>query len=196
MTQADAVDSWSELFLITIQKKGGTAMEFAATISTYDRTGGDKDFSQIPNGAGGRIKKFEAQTPYEITLEAYPVEAGTDTGAVGKGFADLLATINGAVQPVSISADHTRDLYLLAIKHTTSTSDTSAVAITADGDRAERDSYINGHFVSLVASFTDGIRKITAKYKVTPFDKDGSSNVTEESTDGESAKTLAALTYP
>ena len=195
MTQAIAPDAWTETFLITIQKKGGTAIEFAATVTTYDVTGGEKDFTQIANGAGGRIKQFNFQTPKEIMLEAFSLEAGTDTGTEGKGFADLLGAID-ATQPISVSADHTRDLYLLAIKHTTSTSDTSAVAVTADGDRAERDVYINGHFVSYVTSMTDGIRKHTIKYKVTPFDKSGNSNITNESTDGSVSATLAAVTYP
>lgn len=195
MTQAEAVDAWTETFLITIQKKGGTAIEFPASITTYDITGGDKDFTQIANGAGGRIKKFEAQIPYEVTLEAYSIEAGTDTGAVGKGFADLLASVD-ATQPVSITANHVRDLYLLAIAHTTSTSATSAVAVSVDGDRVERDIFKNGHFVSYVSSMTDGIRKHTIKYKVTAFAKDGSSNITQDSTDGASAVVVPAITYP
>jgi hypothetical protein len=194
MTQAEAVDAWTETFLITIMPKGGSAIEFPATVTTYDITGGDKDFTQIANGTGGRIKKFEFQTPYEVTLEAYSIEAGTDTGAVGKGFADLLATVD-ATQPISITADHTRTQYLLAVAHTTSTSATSAIAVSVDGDRIERDIFKNGHFVSYVTSMTDGIRKHTIKYKVTAFAKDGSSNITQDSSDGSAAAVVPAITY-
>lgn len=194
MAQASEIDAWTETFLITIQKKGGSAIEFPAVVTTYDITGGDKDFSQIANGIGGRIKKFEFQTPYEVTLEAYSLEAGTASGASGKGFADLLATVD-ASQPISISADHNRDLYMLAIAHTTSTSATSAVAVSADGDRISRDIFKNGHFVSYVSSMTDGIRKHTIKYKVTPFDKDGNSNITQDSSDGSDAAVVPAITY-
>lgn len=195
MAQADEPDAWTETFLISIQIKGGTAIEFPATITTYDITGGDKDFTQIANGKGGRIKKFEFQTPYEITLEAYSTQAGTDTGAVGLGFADLLATVD-ATQPISIVADHTRNQYLLAIAHTTSTSATSAVAVSVAGDRIERDIFKNGHFVSYVSSMTDGIRKHTIKYKVTTFAKDGSSNITQDSSDGSAEVVVPAITYP
>ena len=194
MTQASAIDAWTETFLITIQKKGGSAIEFPAVVTTYDITGGDKDFSQIPNANGGRIKKFEAQTPFEVTLEAYSLEAGTASGAAGLGFADLLGTADTS-QPISIAADHTRDQYLLAIAHTTSTSATSAVAVSVDGDRIERDIFKNGHFVSYVSSMTDGIRKHTIKYKVTPFAKDGSSNITHDSSDGSSSAVVPAITY-
>ena len=194
MTQATAPDAWTETFLITIQKKAGTAMNFRALVTTYDITGGDKDFTQIANGTGGRIKKFEAQTPYEVTLEAYSLEAGTISGSTGLGFADLLGTVD-ASQPISISADHTRDLYLLSVAHTTSTSATSAVAVSVAGDRTERDTFKNGHFTSYTSSMTDGIRKHTIKYKVTAFDKTGTSNITQASSDGSSTAVIPAVTY-
>lgn len=197
MTQATAPDAFTETFLITIKLNlsGSTAIEFPATVTTYDITGGEKDFTQIANGKGGRIKKFEFQTPYEVALEAYSIEAGTDTGTTGKGFADLLATVD-ATQPVSISADHTRNEYLLAIAHTTSGSATSAIAASAIGDRIERDIFKNGHFVGYTSSMTDGIRKHNIRYKVTPFDKNNNSNITQDSSDGSATAVVPAITYP
>lgn len=198
MTQASAPDAWTENFLITIKKNlsGSTAIEFPADVTTYDVTGGDKDFTQIANGKGGRIKKFEFQTPYEVALEAYSIEAGTISGAsVGTGFADLLASVDDS-QPLSISADHNRDEYLLGIAHTTSTSATSAIAASLSGDRIERDIFKNGHFVSYVSSMTDGIRKHTVKYKVTPFDKNNNSNIIQDSSDGSGAAVVPEITYP
>ncbi len=198
MTQANAPDAFTETFLITIKSSisGSTAIEFPATVTTYDITGGDKDFTQIANGKGGRIKKFEFQTPYEVTLEAYSLESGTlSGGAVGTGFADLLGTID-ASQPLSIVADHNRQKYLLGIAHTTSISATSTLSASTIGDRIERDIFKNGHFVSYVSSMTDGIRKHTIKYKVTAFDIDASSNITQDSSDGSAAVVVPAITYP
>jgi hypothetical protein len=204
MTQAEEVDAWTETFLITIQPKGGSAIEFRSTVTTYDITGGDKDFSQIANGAGGRIKKFEFQTPYEITLEAYSIEAGTNTNVTGEiegtGYADLMNTpdpseVEDTSDVISIVADHSRIQYLLAIAETTSTSATSAIAVSIAGDRIERDIFKNGHLVSYVSSMIDGIRKHTVKYKVTPFAKDGSSNITQDSSDGSGTLVVPAITY-
>lgn len=197
MTQATAPDAFTETFLITIKLdlSGSTAIEFPATVTTYDITGGDKDFTQIANGKGGRIKKFEFQTPYEVALEAYSLESGTVSGAVGTGFADLLATVDTS-QPISISADHKRNQYLLAIAHTTSGSATSAIAASATGERIERDIFKNGHFISYVSSMTDGIRKHTIKYKVTPFDKSGNSNIIQDSSDGSDTLIVPEITYP
>lgn len=56
MAQANEPDAWTETFLITIMKKGGTAMDFRAIVTTYDISGGDKDFNSIANAKGGRIK--------------------------------------------------------------------------------------------------------------------------------------------
>ncbi len=205
MTQAEEVDAWTETFLITIMPKGGDAIEFRSTVTTYDITGGDKDFSQIANGAGGRIKKFEFQTPYEVTLEAYSIEAGTNTNVTGEiegtGYADLLSTpdpsaVEDTNDVISIVADHSRIQYLLAIAHTTSGSATSAIAASSVGERIERDIFINGHFVSYVSSMTDGIRKHTIKYKVTAFNKAGSSNITQDSSDGSDTAIVPAIVYP
>ena len=198
MTQATAPDAFTETFLITIKSSisGSTAIEFPATVTTYDITGGDKDFTQIANGTGGRVKKFEFQTPYEVSLEAYSLESGTlSGGTTGTGFADLLGTIDVS-QPLSIVADHNRQQYLLGIAHTTNTSVTSTLSASTIGDRIERDIFKNGHFVSYFSSMTDGIRKHTIKYKVTPFTKDGSSNITQDSSDGSATAVVPAITYP
>lgn len=193
MTQANEPDAFTETFLITIQPKAGTAMDYRALVTTYDITGGDKEVSSMANAKGGRIKKFETQTDYEVTLEGYATQMGS-TSTTGNGFFDLLHTQDTS-QPISISMDHTRTQYMLAIMHTTNTATSSAISATTAGDRAMRDVFKNGHFTSLNQSFTDGICKFTLKFKATPFDKSASSNVTMESTDGSASYILDAVTY-
>jgi hypothetical protein len=168
-------------------------MDYRAIVTTYDITGGDKDFTTIANAKGGRVKKFETQTDYEVTLEGYATQVGS-LNTTGEGFYDLMNTADTS-QPLSISQDHSRVQYALAIMHTTDTSATSAMAITTDGVRALRDLFKNGHFTSVNQSFTDGICKFTIKFKASPFDKTAASNVTLESTDGSTGKVLPAVTY-
>lgn len=193
MTQPDA---WTEKYLITIQKKGGSAMDFRALITTYDITGGVKDFETIPNAKGGRIKNFKAQSDYEIKLEGYAVESGTATGTTGEGFFDLLHADDGdSTQPLLIVPDHVRDLYLVSICHTDSESASSAVAASTDGDSTMRDTFRNGHFTNVTQSFTDGICKFAITFKAAPFDKDAGTNVSFESTDGTATKVIPAITY-
>jgi len=196
MAQANEPDAWTETFLVSIMQKSGTAVEFPAIITTYDISGGDKDFQSIANAKGGRIKNFSVQTDYEITLEGFATEAGD-----GAGFFDLQnpdpdgATTSDTTQPLSFPVDHSRIQYLLCIQHTTDTAATSAIAETTTEERALRDTFKNGHFTMVNQSFTDGICKFTVKFKSAPFDKDASSNVTFESTDGTTGKVLPAVTY-
>lgn len=191
MAQANEPDAWTERYLVTIQKKSGIASNYYAKITNYDISGGDKDFSQIANGVGGRIKNFSAQTEIEVTMEGYATQVGNT-----EGFFDLLHSETAdTTQPLSFPTDHSRDLFLVSIMHTTDNSATSAVAASTQDERALRDTFKNGHFTNVTQSFTDGICKFTLKYKVTPFAKDGSSNVTYESTDGSAAAPLPAITY-
>ncbi len=87
-----ANDTWSETGFVSITAQAGSAVEFRTIIETVDVDIGDKDFDVIATLAGGRLVKFTPQEPTTLTFEVYPIEAGTDTGAVGKGFFDLLNT--------------------------------------------------------------------------------------------------------
>ena len=181
------VDSWSEIGLVSITTQSGSAVEFKTLTETVDIDIGDKDFDTIATLAGGRVVKFTPEEPVEITLEAYPVEAGTDTGAVGKGFFDLLHT-QDATQGVSISVDHTRSKYRMSLLWTDASVATAETALTVSGvDSGLRIMCSDGFFTSAKPSFTDGILKWTVKYKVPAFDKSAAANVKIESTDGTAA---------
>ena len=191
MAQANGPDAWTETFLVTIMQKSGTAKDFRALITTYDISGGDKDFTSIANAKGGRIKNFAVQTDYEVTLEGYATQAGNN-----EGFFDLqFPGTAGATNPLSYSVDHDHTQYLLSLMHTIDTSATSAVAASTQDERALRDTFKNGHFTMVNQSFTDGICKFTLKFKSAPFNKAATANVTFESTDGSTTSPLPEITY-
>lgn len=191
MAQANEPDAYTETYLISIMQKGGAAVEFPTIITTYDISGGDKDFQSIANAKGGRIKNFSVQTDYEITLEGYATQAGN-----GEGFFDLQNPgTPDTTQPLSYAVDHDRTQYLLSIQHTTDTAATSAVAATTQDERALRDTFKNGHFTMVNQTFTDNICKFTVKFKSAPFDKNAGANVTFESTDGSETSPLPEITY-
>lgn len=191
MAQANEPDAWTETFLVTVMQKGGTAVDFRALITTYDISGGDKDFATIANAKGGRIKNFSAQTDYEVTLEGYATQAGND-----EGFYDLQHPGTAdTTQPLIFPVDHDRTQYLLSLMHTTDTAATSAVDASTQDERALRDTFKNGHFTSVNQSFTDGICKFTVKFKAGPFDKAAGVNVNFESTDGGATSVLPEITY-
>ena len=191
MAQANELDAWTEKFLLSIQVKGGSPTNYYAHITTYDITGGDKDFTQIANGKGGRIKNFSPQAEIEVVMEGYATQVGNTAG-----FFDLIHSKTADTsQPLSFPTDHSRDLFLISIMHTTDTSATNALAATTQDERVLRDTFKNGHFVGLTQSFTEGVCKFTLRFKVTAFTKAGVANVTYESTDGSATSPLPTVTY-
>ena len=176
-------DTWSELALVGITKKGGSEVQFACLTETVDIDVGDKDFDAIANLCGGRLVKFNPQDVTTITLEAYPLEVGTDTGSTGKGFFDLMNS-QDTTQAQSVAVDHERDQYQIVILWTEDTSITTAGSAVTDSNQGMRIVAQNGYFTGVKPAFTDGVLKFTVTFKCPPFTKTGSANVTMESTDG------------
>jgi len=188
MTQNDG--AWSETCKIGICAQSGTEVDYEGITETVDIDIGDKDFDVIATLSGGRLVKFTPQEPITITLEAYALEAGTDTGATGKGFFALMNTLD-ASQPVTIDADRTRTPYRLVILWTDDSTNTGPSDAIASGSSALRIAAADGYFTSVKPSFTDGVVKFTVTYKVPPFDEDGTANFNMQSCDATAI--LAAL---
>jgi hypothetical protein len=188
-------DTWSEVGLVTISAQAGTDVAFQCLTETVDIDIGDKDFDVISTLCGARLVKFTPQDVTTITLEAYPVEAGTagfTTATTGTGFFDLVSTV-GTAQPLVYTVDKTRTKYRIAIMWTDATSVTAAGQVVAPANFALRVVAADGYFTSVKPSFTDGVLKFTVTYKVAPFDKSASANVKVESVGGASTATLTAL---
>ena len=186
MTAAATDDAWMEVCLIAISKVGGSDIQFAALTETVDFDIGEKDIEGIPITNGGRVTKFIPEGDSTITFEAYPLEAGTDTGATGKGFYDLMHTVDASV-PIRILNDRNRDKYRVLVLWTNDPSPTTAQSVIANTYSAFRVGMADGYFTSVKPSFTDDILKFTVMYKVAAFDKSAAGNVMMESCAGGSA---------
>ena len=182
-------DTWSETALVAISAAAGSDMAFQAITETVDIDIGDKDFDVFATLAGGRVVKFTPQEPTTITLEAYPVYAGTDTGTTGEGFFGMMNT-EGTVQPLDIDVDRVRTKHRIAICWTDSGATTANAEIPA-ANYGLRIVASDGYFTSVKPSYTDGVLKFTVTYKVPPFDKTGTANIAIQSQDASS--TLTAL---
>jgi len=187
-------DTWSELAKVAIAAQAGSDVQFNAITETVDVDIGDKDFDVIATLAGGRLVKFTPQEPTTITLEAYPVQAGTGSGTTGTGFFDLVNSADTS-QPLVIPTDRNRSKYRIAIMWTTNTVSTTYAEsqVVSPADSALRIVASDGYFTSVKPSFTDGVLKFTITYKVPPFDKSGNANIKIESLDGSATATLTAL---
>jgi len=190
------VDTWSETALVAIAAQGGNDVKFQTITETVDIDIGDKDFDVIATLAGGRLVKFNPQEPTTITLEAYPVEAGTEgftTASTGTGFFDLMNSFDTS-QPLEISVDRVRNKLRMVILWTDKTSETDACAeIESPTNAGLRIIAADGYVTSVKPSFTDGLLKFTITYKVPPFDKDGNPNIEIQSVNGVASATLSAL---
>jgi len=184
-------DTWSETAKVSICAQSGSDVHFQTITETVDIDIGDKDFDAIATLSGGRLVKFNPQDVIEITLEAYPVEAGTESGTTGTGFFDLMNSQDTS-EAQTISVDRDRDEYRLAIMWTDASVDAED-AVTSPTNSALRVVAADGYFTSVKPSFTDGVLKFTVKFRVPPFDKSGSANFKMESVDGTDSATLAAL---
>jgi hypothetical protein len=186
MTAAAVNDAWMEACLIAISKIGGSDIQFAAETETVDFDIGEKDIEGIPLVNGGRVTKFTPEGDSSITFEAYPLQAGTSTGTSGKGFFDLLHSVDASV-PIRIVNDRNRDKYRVLVLWTNDPTPTTAQAATANTYSALRIGMAEGHFTSIKPSFTDGTLKFTVTYKVAAFDKSAAGNVMMESCAGTTA---------
>ena len=189
-------DTWSETALVAISAQAGTDVKFATITETVDIDIGDKDFDVIAGLCGSRLVKFNPQDVTTVTLEAYPLQAGTlgfTTATTGTGFFDLMNTVD-STQPLVIPVDRTRTPYRIAILWSDNTALTDATAqVVAPTNTAMRFVAAGGYFTSVKPSFTDKVLKFTVVYKVPPFDNAGSANVKLESVAGATTATLTAL---
>jgi hypothetical protein len=185
MTAAATDDAWMEECLIAISKVGGSDVQFAGITETVDFDLGEKDIEGVALVNGGRVTKWSPEGDSSVTFEAYPLEAGTDSGAVGRGFYDLLHSADSSV-PIRITNDRNRDKYRCLFLWTNDATATTAQSATAENYSALRIGLADGHFTSVKPSFTDGILKWTVTYKTAAFDKSGTGNVMIESAAGAS----------
>lgn len=189
-------DVWSETALIAISALAGTDVKFACLTETVDIDIGDKDFDVITGLCGSRLVKFTPEDVTTVTLEAYPLQAGTagfTTATTATGFFDLMHSVDTA-QPLVIPVDRVRNPYRIAIMWTDKTTETDACAqIVTPTNTAMRFVAAGGYFTSVKPSFTDKVLKFTVNYKVPPFDSAGSANVKLESVAGATTATLTAL---
>ena len=174
-----------ETCLIAISVQAGSDVQFAAITETVDFDIGEKDIEGVALANGGRVTKWTAEGDSSITFEAYPLEAGTDTGTTGNGFFDLLHSQDAAV-PIRITNDRNRDKYRVLVLWTNDPNAATGQTVTADTYSALRIGMADGHFTSVKPSFTDGILKYTVTFKVAAFDKTGTGNVIMESCAGAS----------
>jgi len=187
-----SITAWSETALVSIvSSTGATVMTISAITETIDIDLGDKDMEGVSNLIGGRHVKQTPEADTTITFEGYPISAGllgstTPTGLQQEFFG---GTILDSVEPISLS--NTTLTY--GVPHSTfsvyvmwtddSTVSTAKSAIATPG-AALRYTFANCFLTSYKTAFTDGMLKVTMKFKCPCRSRTGAGNITVQSTDG------------
>lgn len=168
-----ALDAWSEMALVTINPSGKGDILFQTLTETIDMDVGAKGVDYIPLISGGRVAKLTPQEDITVTMELYPLQAGTTTWpnaaatTAALGVFDLLDGEAGQ----SGGCDHTRLQIRLTVMWTNNATANNATAVTIIGDTAMRLSFADGYLDSVKPSFTDGILKYTITAKFPAYNK-------------------------
>ncbi len=112
--------AWMETALVTIQKKGQSAQQFATITETIDIGEGDNPGESINSCSGGRIWKQSPKEDGEITLELYPINLNFMAGGT-------ISSINGDGTDITFTAT----AHGLAVGDTIRVSNTTNYGTTA-----------------------------------------------------------------
>ena len=180
-------ESWDETALISITCAGSHTNTFniAAITETIDIDLGDRDGESIASLSGGRLWKRTPEADTTLTFEGYPVGIGDIDSTTADGLLSNFFYGTVAAQPLKeTSVSLSRNVYSVYILWTNKTTAVWATESIATPSAALRYKFAKCYLVSCKPSFTDGVLKATWKFKCAPRQKDGTANITVESTDG------------
>ncbi len=176
---------WDNYFLLSITRRGGSAVEFAAIVdpTSLEINEGDNPAESMANAAAGRIWRDDPQEDGEVTFDIIPVELDPTTGiglfqqfvAPSGGEGTAYATSEPLATDTSFPAgvNRVRDMFRIAILFTNDPAASTAAGSTAANTESERFFANNCKFISHKTNMSDKQQKTTVTFKFKPFDKAG-----------------------
>lgn len=174
---------WLETALVSISKKGGSEIEFAASSDEITFSGGERDMDMKTLLNGGNMRRFTPMTTFEISMKIFAAEVdivhewfygGTD-----------------AVQPLSVTNALTRFEFRVSMMWTDSAAATATGLV--DGSKDGIRMYaINGLMTKCEPFWTDGELGFDVTFKFAPYTTAAVGTLTWESTDGTADMTALA----
>jgi|SRR3990167_3682260 len=190
-------NAWQETALVSVATlASGTLgeVEFNAITETIDFDGFEKDFDLINLMNGGRLEKLTPEGAWSVTLEAYPLNAGTDAGTAGLGFWDLFSgdAIDVTI-PVTIESSRARSRVRIIIMWSDVTSGNAAQQVVTPTNRALRFVGADAFVTAVKPSMSDGILKFTVTIKGSPFNSSGTTLYAWQSVSGSATATMISI---
>ena len=192
-------DTWDEVFMLSIEKSGGSPIQFAAIVdpTSLEITEGEYNSESMPNAAGGRIWKQDPQADGEITFDIVPIELDATTG-IGL-FQQYIGGTADSTEPLEsdtsfpAGVNRVRDLFRIAVLWTNDPAAAAAEAATATSTDSLRFWAADCRFQNQESSNSDGNLKATVTFKFKPFNKAGTTkNYAWQSGDQTALAALAA----
>lgn len=179
-------ESYQETAMLTL-KNGSVKNNFALITESIEINSGEKQIEGLVTLSGGRITKWTPEGDTEFTAKIIPVGVGKTTDTTADGFWQYFQAGTDDTMPQSTPNSRSRNVYSVAIMFA-STYPADAFTSTATSIAAYRVVLKNAYITKFTKSgnTSDGFMADLA-IKCVPFDKNGSSNITEESTDGTGA---------
>jgi len=191
MTYSEGV--FSEVALVEVQAKGGTAYQFASIIEEITPNQGDKDGEGIALVNGGRLWKRTPEGDFEITLKIYPTDTRQASSMdLSQGFQTTDDNWD-ATSPYSDVNSRNREDFRIAILWTDDATATTASGTTVAGNMSRRLVFTQAYMTSYKESFDDKIVSAEVTFKGPAFNKAGTGNVTRQSAAYGGASGLSAL---
>lgn len=188
--------AFSEVALVEVYAKGGTAYQFASIIEEIGPTQGDKDGEGIALVNGGRIWKRTPEGDFEVTLKIYPLDTDqTASSDLAQGFQNTDSNWD-ASEPFADTNSRNREDFRVVILWTDDTSVSTASATTSSGSASRRITFKQAYMTSYKDMFDDKIVSAEVTFKGPAFNKSGTGNVIRESCkDGGGAGLPASGSY-
>lgn len=176
-------EAWTEYCLINLWD-GTTDMNIAPIIKSVEITQGGRPVESVPTLSGGRILIFKPEEDTEISFEGIPVSIGDKDATSQDGLELFFHGGTSSAAPFSVSSSLTRTTFVLTLMWTDGTA-TSATMSIPSGNYALRYNFANCFMTLSQPSFSvDGGLVSKYTFKCAPRNKAGTSNITEQSTDG------------
>lgn len=178
-------DMFDELCLVGVMEQGGTEQQFASI--TEDITAmdwGEKDIESKAMLSGGRAVHKKPMTDESITLRMYPISVGLASGTTGVGVMQHFhpQSVDDNTVPLAVINTNNRNKFRIVLLWAT-TLPATASTIPEAGVYAQRIQIFNAYLTKAKPSYDDKGYIIEATFKWAPFQKDGTRNKIEESTD-------------
>lgn len=174
-------DHWVETVLISIAKKSGSDIEFAAKGDELSFSGGERDIAIRTLFNAGNSRRYTPMTLHEVTFKVYPDEADDAI--------QLFYGTTSTSQPLSITNTLTRDDMRVVILWTDKTTAVAAAEEIAGSNAALRYIGKNGNITKCEPFWDDGEMGFEITIKIPPYTRAGVGNNTWESTDGTATMT-------